>query len=490
MTASKRANIVFIHTDSMDGRIMGCMGHPAMGRATPNLDQLAARGVLFRNTYCNNPICCPSRASMLSGLYTHHCEGWNNYKGLSECDPTVLDQLARGGYRLTILGKTDYLSGHHTIRARVSPWTRSAKIQRPNYRMGAPEVLDNMEQRVHTVDWDDVDAAVDWLRKEGGGEDPFFLYVGIRAPHPEFRISKHYLSLIDEADVDLPPDDKSSHPVLAYQRMNKNWMHGFAGETVRLVRHVYFAMIAEVDAMVGRLMEAVEETSVADSTYIIFSSDHGELAMEHRQFYKMSLFEPSVRVPLIICGPGVRKGAHVNIPVSLVDIYPTLMDMASLPCSEGLDGHSLEPELTGTPTAHPGWVLSEFHGTSCNTGAFMLREGKWKYVVYVGYPRQLFNLKDDPAEIHDRADARPEIVRDLDQKLRSIVDYEAVDAKVKSYDRASFRRWREEHIASGNYHELMTRIFSGWDGLAESEGEPWHEDDERLIEPWLANGDV
>jgi arylsulfatase A-like enzyme len=190
---------------------------------------------------------------------------------------------------------------------------------------------------------------------------------------------------------------------------------------------------------------------------------------------------------LIIRGPGVREGADVNTPVSLVDIYPTLMSMASLPCPEGLDGHSLEPELTGNPTTHPGWTLSEFHGTSCNTGAFMLREGSWKYIAYVGYPCQLFNLEDDPAEIHDLADARPETVRQLDQKLRDIVDYEAVDAKVKSYDRASFRRWRDEHIASGDYLELMTRIFSGWDGLAEGEGEPWNDADEHLIESWLAN---
>ena len=485
MTTSRRANILFIDTDSMDGRVMGRMAHPAMSRATPNLDQLASQGVLFRNTYCNNPICCPSRASMLSGLYTHHCEAWNNYKGLSETDPTFLDQLAQGGYRLKILGKTDYLSGQHTIRARVSPWTRSANIQRPNYRMGAPKVLDNVGQRVHTVDWNDVDLAVDWLRREGRGDDPFFLYVGLRAPHPEFRTSKYYLDLIDESHVDLPPDDESNHPVLAYQRINTNWMHGFSDETVRLVRRIYFAMIAEVDAMAGRLLDAAAEADIADSTYIIFASDHGELAMEHRQFYKMSLYEPSARVPLIIRGPGVRKGAEVNTPVSLVDIYPTLMDMASLPCPDGLDGYSLEPELAGRPTVHPGWVLSEFHGTSCNTGSFMLREGGWKYVAYVGYPCQLFNLRDDPAEVHNLADDRPEIVEELDQKLRHLVDYEAVDAKVKAYDRASFRQWREEHMASGDYHELMTRIFSGWDGLAEGEGEPWSEAEEHLIESWL-----
>jgi arylsulfatase K len=141
MATSRRPNILFIHVDSMDGDAMGCMGHPAMSCATPNLDRLAGQGVLFSNAYCNSPMCCPSRASMLSGLYTHHCEAWNNYKGLAESAPTLFDRLAAGGYRSKILGKTDYLSGQHTIRARVSPWTRSANIHRPNYRMGPPRVL-------------------------------------------------------------------------------------------------------------------------------------------------------------------------------------------------------------------------------------------------------------------------------------------------------------------------------------------------------------
>jgi arylsulfatase K len=355
--------------------------------------------------------------------------------------------------------------------------------------MAPPRVLDNLAERVHQDDWDDVDSAVAWLRTRERRDDPYFLYVGIRAPHPEFRISRYYLNLIDEADVDLPPDDESPHPVLAYQRVNTSWMHGFEEDTVRLVRRIYFAMIAEVDAMVGRLLEAVEEAGDSANTYIIFTSDHGELAMEHRLFYKMSLFEPSARVPLIIRGPGTRSGAAVATPVSLVDIYPTLMAMASLPCLEGLDGYSLEPELTGSPTTHPGWVLSEFHGTSCNTGAFMLREGSWKYVAYVGYPSQLFNLQDDPAEVHDLADDCPDVVGELDTKLRGIVDYEAVDAKVKAYDRASFRQWREDHVAAGDYQELMSRIFSGWDGLAEGEGDPWTEEEERLIESWLASNE-
>lgn len=481
----ERPNIIFVQVDSMDGRAMDCMDHPSMKGATPNFDRLARQGVLFRQAYCNSPICCPSRASMWSGQYTHHCEGWNNYKGLSETDPTFRDQLAAAGYRTNILGGTDYLSGRHSVRARVSPWTRSANIRRPNYRMHPPKVFECDAVRVHQADWELVDKTVDWLKNDAGGEKPFFLYVGIGLPHPPFHTSQYYLDRINESSVELPPIDKNPHPVLDYQRINKNWMYGFSEETVRLVRRIYFAMISEVDAMVGELLKAVDDSGLADKTYFIFASDHGEHAMEHQQFYKMSPFEPSVHVPLIVKGPGVQAGLEVETPVSLVDIYPTLMDMAGIPRPEGLDGHSLMPDLFGRPTEHPGWVLSQFHDTTCCTGTFLIREGDWKYVVYVGYKPLLFNLKDDPREINDLSEKLPDKVKEMDELLRQVVDYEAVDRKVKDYDKTSFRAWREEHLAAGDYYELMSNIFSGSDGVTEDEIIRWTEEDECAIKAWL-----
>ena len=125
--------------------------------------------------------------------------------------------------------------------------------------------------------------------------------------------------------------------------------------------------------MVGRLMAGFDALGLGEDTYVIFSSDHGELAGEHRQFYKMSPYEPSVRVPLIISGPGICRGAGVDALTSLVDIHPTLLDMAGLEQPGGLDGHSLLPEAMGRPGSRPDWALSEFHDTSLNTGCFMLR---------------------------------------------------------------------------------------------------------------------
>ena len=483
--AGNPPNILLIECDSMDGRALGCMGHPAMRRATPNLDSLARQGALFRNAYTNNPICCPSRASMFSGLQTHHCEGWNNYKGLEPGAPTFLDRLAAAGYQTQTLGKTDYLSGQHSMRARVSAWTRSANIERPSYNEPAPMIRDRDEARVHGQDWKVTDRAIAWIREHRQNEKPFFLYLGLNVPHPAFVTSRTYTAMVDEAGIGIPPADEYDHPVMRYQRIVKNWKHGFSEATIRKTRLTYFAMIAETDAMVGHLLAALDELGLRDSTCVIFISDHGENAMEHHQFYKMNLYESSARVPLIIAGPGVQKGLQIAALTSLVDIHPTLMDMARTSTPAGLDGHSLMPELRGQPSQRPDWVLSQFHDTTCNTGSFMFRSGDWKYIAYPGCGPMLFDLRADPDEVRNLASARPGLVRQMDERLRSIVDYKAVDAKVKAYDRASFAAWRAEMKAKGQYESLMSEIFSGADHVDASQLKPWTAQDEAQIEKWL-----
>ena len=130
-------------------------------------------------------------------------------------------------------------------------------------------------------------------------------------------------------------------------------------------------------------------------------------------------------------------------------------------------------------------MLSEYHDSAVNTGNFMLRVGDWKYVVYVGQPPQLFDLKADPDELHNVAPTQAGVVRRIDGLLRSIVDYEAVDAKVKAYDRESFAQWRAEMKAEGTYEPTMARIFAGWDRVKAEDAPPWTAKDEALIEEWL-----
>ena len=481
-------NIIFIMCDSMDGRVMGCMGHPAMSHSTPNLDRLADKGNLFINAYTNSPLCVPARASLWSGRYVHHCEAWNNFKGLEIDMPTFETYLKKAGYILKIFGKTDYLSGFHTHRARVSAWTRMPNriLMRPTHAISPPKVLSGRIERVHERDWLNVDACIKWLNNEASSiEKPFMLYLGISAPHPPFLTSEKYLDAIDDEGVEIPPIDRTSHPYVTYLRKVLIQHYDLSEKTVKLVRKVYFAMIAEVDRMVGMILNCLEDLGLEESTYVIFTSDHGEHALEHQLVFKQSFYEPVVRVPLIIMGPEIRRGAVIEKLVSLVDLYPTLMDMAGISHPPGLDGYSLMPLLKdGRDKNRPDWVFSEYHGEASATSCFMIRKGEWKYIAYAGFPPQLFNLEEDPWEIDNLADNCKSKAEEMDDLLRSIIDYDEVNMRVEDYNKAAFREWRREHMRSGDYYELMARIFSGWD-VSEDEISRWTERDEKVIKEWL-----
>jgi len=387
----------------------------------------------------------------------------------------------QGGY-----GKHDYTSGGHSQLARVTAWTGPADIQLPVYRMEAPRVLEDNIDRVQSDDWDDVDRAKSFLARYAGDGSPFFLYLGIRAPHPPFTTSRKWLDMVDRSAVTIPPEDAEIHPVMKYQRITKNWMHGFSKETVLATRAIYYAMCAETDAMVGQVLDEMDRLGLAENTYFIVSSDHGENNMEHRQFYKMNMYESSVRVPLVIAGPGVRQGAVVDNIVSLIDIYPTLMDMANLECPRGLDGESLMPLLQGKTAASRNWAFAAFTGTSANTTMFMLRKDDWKYIAYPGYRPQLFNLADDPDEIRNLARAKPDIVKQLDADLRRIVDYEQVHKRCMAYNKDSFLQWRQQVKAypirlkeygadkeKATYDQVMANCYIGWSPEHEAKLERW-----------------
>lgn len=488
--SAARKNICLIQFDSWDGRVLGAAGHPAVRNATPNCSRLAEQGVLFRNAYCSHPICCPSRANMWSGKYTHHIESWNNYKGLEPQAATFKDRLEKVGYRFASseggIGKHDYRSGGHSQLARITAWLPTANVELPFFRPAAPQIIDSQQKRVHQRDWELVDKACAWLDQNGPGERPFFLYVSMGIPHPPFVTSHYWLSRIDQQAVTLPPEDDEVHPVMRFQRIAKNWTHRFDEKTVRSTRAIYYAMCAEADAMVGQLLDRLETLGLAGETYVILVSDHGENNLEHRQWYKMNMYESSVRVPFVVAGPGIQRGAVIDNIVSIIDLYPTLMDMGQTAGPEDLDGESLMPLLTGRTRESRNWALAEFTGCSGNTSMFMLRRGDWKYIAYPGYEPQLFNLQSDPEEVHNLARRRPEAAGEMDRRLRSIVDYDEVHDRWVRYCKSSFRRWRDRlrthpihlkeygaDIPDAGYEQIMANTYIGWNDRWAGRVEDW-----------------
>lgn len=491
----KQRNVIHFHAESWDGRMLGAMGHRALRNATPNIDRLAGTGTLFENAYCSHPICCPSRANMWSGRYTHHCESWNNHKGLESGMWSLLDELPRT-HTLFTLGKLDYRSGGHTVMNRVADWLGSAGIDKPVFDEDLSQcftVEDANDVRCHAGDWDLIDRAVAFLEEQAAAlqrddAKPFFLSISTGLVHAAFRTNRYWLAKIPEADVDIPPLDPTTHPCHQYQHRTKAWRYGFDEATVRKVRRIYFAMCAEADAMLGAVHEAMRRTGLADTTYFVFSSDHGELALEHQDWYKMSLYEGSVRVPMVMAGPDIMPNQRVRNLVSLIDLCPTFLAMAGLPARDALDGESLLPLAYGQTCTSRDLAYACYMGITLNTSAYMLRRGRWKYVVYVGYPAQLFDIEADPGELHDVSAEEPRVVCQLDAELRGMVDYEQTHRDVMAYNQEAFRQWRRQALRgmyvdgsyglrdnpSSDYLTLMDNVFTGYD-----------EADERRVQRWL-----
>ena len=480
----KQKNIIFFHGESWDGRMIGPMGHPALKNATPNIDRIVQSGTLFENAYCSHPICCPSRANMWSGQYTHTCESWNNNKGLESGMWNLFSELAKT-HTMQTLGKMDYMSGGHTQLARLSAWIGPSGIWKPVFDEDPSQcftVADNNDIRFHEHDWKLIDLAVDFLKNGREPDKPFFLQISSGLVHATYETNNYWLDKIPEEHVDIPPidDEGGRHPAIQYQRMAKAWRYGFDDSTVRQVRRIYMAMCAEADALVGALYDSMQELGLADDTYFVFSSDHGELAMEHQDWFKMSMYEGSVRVPLVIAGPGIRSGQRLSNLVSLIDICPTLMEMGGLEPRDGLEGESLLPLAAGRISESRNWAYACFMGCTLNTSAYLLRKDRWKYIVYSGC---------DPQELIDLARERPEVVSSLDADLRSIVDYEQTHRDWIAYCKETFRQWRR-HAKRGlyvdgtyglignpsnDYWQLMDNAFTGY-----------NQDDEKNVNKWLS----
>ena len=290
------------------------------------------------------------------------------------------------------------------------------------------------------------------------------------------------------------PLEASHNEAIAYQRITKNCDKQFSENLVHQIRHTYFAMISALDEMVGRVLQTIDDLGLRDNTYVIFSSDHGEMAGDQNQILKRSMYEASSHVPLIVCGPDVQKGKTIDTPVSLVDFYPTFMDMAGINYAnfastssypQTLDGESFLPQLTGTDERQRNWIMCEYHGDRCATGTFMLRQGDWKYVKHIGFDSELFNISKDPNETTDLIKEKTNIAQQLDQVLTRNFDCEGIDARAKQYDKESFIAWRKKAKAGGTYHDTMARVYSGYDRLCIEDIAPWADESEQQLEAWL-----
>lgn len=464
----KHRNVIVLMSDEHSNKVLGCHGHPFA--KTPNLDRLASRGTRFSNAYTNSPICIPARASFATGLYAFETGCWDNAFAYSGAQPSWGHALRDKKIPSYSIGKLHYRNETDDtgFSEQILPMhvvdgigdllgaVRDPLPVRYKSRSLATEIGPG-ESTYTAYDRDITTAACDWL-KQHGSAGPWVLFVSWVAPHFPLIAPREFYDLYRAADLPLPkackPGDWPDHPWLNEFRRCFITDQFFTDDTRRIALASYFGLTSFMDHNVGQVLSALENCGAADDTMIVYTSDHGDNLGTRGLWGKSTMYEESAAIPMIISGQGVPQGKTVTTPVSLVDIHPTLLDACGHPPVSGTRGKSLLSMLEPAADAERV-VFSEYHAAGAATGAFMLRQGDYKYVHYVAMPPQLFNLKTDPEELHDLA-AHPAETPRLNHfraQLEQIGNPEDIDRRAKTDQAALIAKHggREAIVSKGGF---------------------------------------
>ena len=412
-----KPNILFIAIDDLNDWVSPLDGHPQV--KTPHMDRLAARGTTFYNAHTQAPLCNPSRTSLLigrrpssTGIYGL-APWFREVESLRDIE-SLPQYFARHGYATYATGKI-----YHGRFGRGENDSEFENLGPPAGVGARPaEKLARIPQDHPLMDWgtfphkdeDKGDWAVaSWAVEQlegplrGEQEQPFFLAAGFFLPHVPCFVTQKWYDMYPLDSVELPEirrDDREDTPrfswYLHWKLPEPRLKTIEDGDEWRNLVASYLGSITFVDSQVGRLLDALEASGHADNTVVVLWSDHGWHLGEKLITGKNTLWDRSARVPLIFAGPGVSKGARVTSPAELLDIYPTLIDLAGLPEQPGLEGHSLLPQLHD-PEAPREWPAITTH----NAGNHGVRSEKWRYIVYADGSEELYDMENDPQEFEN-----------------------------------------------------------------------------------------
>lgn len=440
----KPTNLVFVMSDEHNPRILGAAGHPIV--KTPHLDRLAARGIYFRDAHCNSPICVPSRASFATGHYVHRIRFWDNG---SPYDGSVRGwghRLIDTGHRSVSIGKLHYRSADdpNGFDDEIMPLhvvdgvgDLLGMLRRPSpVRTACKKLAEELgpgDSSYAGYDRRITQAAKDWLRDEAPKRDkPWVLFVSLICPHFPLVAPRQFYDLYPPESLALPQRrDSAAHPFYDAMRRCMPYDEAFADDaTRRRALANYFGMVSFVDHNVGEILSAIEANGLADTTRVIYTSDHGDNLGTRGLWGKSTMYYESAGVPLIMAGPDIARGKACRTPVTVVDAYPTILECVGEPATEEdktRPGRSLFAIADGAHADRA--VLSEYHAVGATTGVFMIRQDRWKYVHFVGLKPQLFDVVADPLETRDLAGDADygRALADCEARLREICDPEAVD---------------------------------------------------------------
>lgn len=410
----EKPNVLFIAIDDLNDWIGKLSGHPQT--LTPNINRLADRGVLFANAHCAAPACNPSRAALMTGIAPYRSGVYVNpqpWKPVLKDKATLSQHFMQHGYRAIGSGKIYH--GRYPDPESWDEYWPSQTRNRPGDPM--PKLKSVSGLNMAHFDWGPVDAddsamgdtqVVDWVinQLKAQHDKPLFLACGIFRPHLPWYAPRKYFDKFPVDEIQLPAhrdDDLDDIPAAGVKMANPSRDHAavLKHDQWHAAVQGYLASISYTDGQVGRLLDALDASPHASNTVVVLWTDHGWHLGEKKHWRKFALWEEATRTPLIFQAPqgtpglpeGTSAGTRIDKPVSLLDIYPTLVDLCGLPERDGLSGQSLVPLM-----ADPG---AEWERPAITTHGRMnhaIRTDRWRYIRYADGAEELYDHETDPME--------------------------------------------------------------------------------------------
>jgi len=421
----QRPNFLVLMADQLTARALPAYGNRVV--RAPHIDGLAAAGVVFDSFYCNSPLCAPSRFSFLAGRQVSAIGAYDNAAEFPAQVPTFAHYLRRAGYQTVLSGKMHYCGPEqlHGFEERLTTdiypadfgwtpdWNRFA--ERPSWY----HTMDSVTEagpctRTNQIDFDDevVYCARQKLFDLARGRDrrPFCLVVSLTHPHDPYAIPQRYWDRYADVDIDMPRVRDGDVPLDPHSRRLRHVtgldLVRIDDTQVRAARRAYYGAISYVDEQIGTLLGALADARFAEDTIVLLLADHGDMLGERGLWYKMNFFEPACRIPLIVHAPGRFAARRVPTSASLVDVLPTLCELAGGGAADyatPLDGRSLVPQLEGRAGLRPDEVIGEYLAEGAIAPLVMIKRGRHKFVHSPVDPDQLYDLGADPDELHNLA---------------------------------------------------------------------------------------
>ncbi|MBT3604997.1 MAG: sulfatase-like hydrolase/transferase [Candidatus Latescibacteria bacterium] len=439
-------NIVILRSDEHNPRISSLEGHPFV--QTPNMERLAEMGTVYESHYCPSPLCMPSRSSFIAGRWVHDIQTYNNCGIFSVDTPSYGQVLDKQGVHSVFFGKVDGycpvekmgFSEMHgkgfrspgdinfgrkpiTVRPIIS---KTGKERQDGWGPEEPPKRSRGDNRT-------VEAAVQWLQTTGKTMDqPWSMEINISNPHFPQYVSEELWDLYEGHD-DLPEhggDVESAQHPYALDLREHFQTDKFREESVRGLRRGYYGCVTFMDRKIGQMLDVLESTGLIENTIFAYTSDHGEMLGKFGMWWKCSLYDDSVRAPLIVAGPGFGRGVISKTAVSQLDLQASIFDAVGANRPDSWVGTPLQT-LAIDDTDHV--AFSEFHGHGVRGSGYVIRKGKWKYIHNCEAPHQLFDIERDRDELHNQFENEPAVAADMEIELRKICDPEKENVRADAF---------------------------------------------------------